>query len=105
MNISRFTRRHLRRRRGDVPHGRLGLSERSDYPEESRSFRARSIKLYAPVAALLGGGVRSDFPRRVAFRADAQVAMLLYLPVAAHVSASLTIPFGPSRPDAAPPVE
>ena len=51
--------------------------------------------VYPPVAALLGGGVQHDFPRRVAFRADAQVAMLLYLPVAVRASASVTIPFGP----------
>lgn len=50
-----------------------------------------------PVGALLGGGVQYAFARRAALRVDAQVAMLLYLPVAVRVSASLTIPFGRYR--------
>jgi hypothetical protein len=50
-----------------------------------------------PVGALLGGGAQYDFGRRTAFRADAQVAMLLHLPVAVRVSASLTVPFGSYR--------
>jgi hypothetical protein len=71
--------------------------ERTVGPLGGEQVIPRSVDqaVYPPVAALLGGGVQYDSARRCGFRADAQVAMLLYLPVAARLSASLTIPFGP----------
>lgn len=70
--------------------------ERTVGPPGREQVIPRSVDqtVFPPVAALLGAGLQHDFPRRMAFRADAQIAMLLYLPVAARVSATLTLPFG-----------
>ena len=79
-----------------VMHRRI-RPERVIGPPGEEQVIPRSVDrtVIPPVAALLGGGIQYDFPHtRMAFRADAQVAMLLYLPVGVRASASLTIPFG-----------
>jgi hypothetical protein len=79
-----------------VMHRRI-RPERVIGPPGGEQVIPRSVDqtVIPPVAALLGGGIQYDFPHtRMAFRADAQVAMLLYLPVGVRASASLTIPFG-----------
>jgi hypothetical protein len=47
-----------------------------------------------PVGALLGGGAEWLVGPRAVLRMEAQVAMLLYLPVGVRTSASLAIPLG-----------
>jgi hypothetical protein len=50
-----------------------------------------------PVAAVVGVGAQHAFARRIAFRADAQLVTVLYLPLGARLSAGVSIPFGPYR--------
>lgn len=53
-----------------------------------------------PFFAVVGGGFQRDLGRRVAFRADAQLVTLLWVPVAVRLSAGVSVPLG--DPDALP---
>jgi hypothetical protein len=53
-----------------------------------------------PFFAVVGGGVQRELGRRVAFRADAQLVTLAWLPVAVRLSAGISLPIGDPDPDA-----
>ena len=46
-----------------------------------------------PFFAVIGGGFQRELGRRAAFRADAQMVTLLWLPVGMRLSAGISIPF------------
>ena len=51
-----------------------------------------------PFFAAIGGGFQHDLGRRAAFRADAQVLTLLWVPMGVQLSAGISVPLGEYDP-------
>ena len=86
-----------------LTYGALGYFERSRYPaytftradgtsitEPSRSYGTA----IPPFLAVVGGGVQQRLGSRLAFRADAQLISLLWIPLGTRISTGLTVSVG-----------
>ena len=101
--VKRGVRRPGRSVHGFATFGAVGVAHREtrnarfvSMPDGNSVFipRSKESSVIPPVGALLGGGAEWILGPHAAFRTEAQVAMLLYLPVAVRMSASLAFPLG-----------